>query len=87
MCSDCFVRLHDVCSVAECHSYQPSELECEDKRRSQKTAFLLSVFLSSVGAANFYIADHKIGKPAYIFTTFVLVLLLVYRIAGKFGEN
>ncbi len=33
-----------------------------ENRKSQELTFLLSVFLSLVGAANFYIGDYVLGK-------------------------
>ena len=35
---------------------------CVDERPSQLTAFLLSLFLSSTGAANFYIGRNGLGQ-------------------------
>ena len=62
VCKDCFVLLNDTCVDAPCHDYNEHSQDCEDLRRSQKTALLLSVFLSSIGAANFYIGQYGLGK-------------------------
>ena len=60
-CNDCFVRENDTCALARCHRLSSNNTQCVDQRRSQKTAFLLSVFLSSTGAANFYIGQYALG--------------------------
>ena len=41
--------------------YNTRDLDCQDDRPSQLTAFLLSFFLSSTGAANFYIGRDDLG--------------------------
>ena len=61
-CSNCFVRENDTCTLEECHRYDSDKMQCVDQRRSQKTAFILSVLLSSTGAANFYIGQKVLGK-------------------------
>ncbi len=63
VCEECFVRLNNLCTVLEplCRNYSSSTRQCVDNRKSQKTALLLSVFLSSVGAANFYIGNYALG--------------------------
>ena len=64
VCSDCFVRINDTCQIVapSCRKYSETSGQCLDLRKSQETAFLLSVFLSSVGAANFYIGHYLLGK-------------------------
>ena len=68
MCNNCFVRLNNSCEVISplCRSYSTVESQCTDHRKSQKTTFLLSVFLSGVGAANFYIGDNLLGERLVI---------------------
>ena len=48
-CQQCFVRINDRCEVNRNADTQ----ECSDDRKSQRTALLLSAFLSAAGAANF----------------------------------
>ena len=42
--------------------YDRLDFECEDNRPKQLTAFLLALFLSSTGAANFYIGRDDLGE-------------------------
>ena len=49
-------------------------LTCDDERRSQLVAFLLSIFLSGVGAANFYIGQNGLaGGQLAILAVLILV--------------
>ena len=66
ICNDCFFR-NDTgrCEEDSCEDYFFRDNECVDDRPSQLTAFLLSLFLSSTGAANFYIGQDGLGKPFY----------------------
>jgi len=73
-CNYCFIRENDTCALARCHNW--NNVQCVDKRRSQKTAFLLSVFLSSTGAANFYIGQYDLGLWHDLSTEFYLSRLL-----------
>lgn len=74
-CSDCFVLVNDSCQInAPCRGFDNVSRECTDNRRSQKTTLLLSVFLSSLGAANFYIESYVLG--AVQLGLFVLLLVL-----------
>ncbi len=51
-----------LCSVCSDYMYSPSLGQCSnDRRPSQLTAFLLSLFVSSTGAANFYIGRNDLG--------------------------
>ena len=47
-----------------------------DNRKSQLTAFLLSLFLSYVGAANFYIGQNGLGEIPVIFTNTIHVAVV-----------
>lgn len=78
-CNDCFIRENDTCALAKCHNW--SNVQCVDQRRSQKTAFLLSVFLSSTGAANFYIGQYDLGlwHDNHLSTEFYLSRSLFFR--------
>ena len=60
-CSECFWMYNDICQVKNCWSYDATSY-CSDNRRSRLSAILLSAFLSSVGAANFYIGRNTFGK-------------------------
>lgn len=65
LCKQCFERgPNGICEESDCEDYYYSNerRECVDHRKSQTTAFLLSFFLSSVGAANFYIEQNAMGK-------------------------
>ena len=62
-CQKCFVRSKDVCELNRnaCNTFMVDTCECSDDRKSQKTALLLSGFLSAIGAANFYIGQNLLG--------------------------
>ena len=66
ICNDCFFR-NDTgrCEEDSCEDYFFRDNECVDDRPSQLTAFLLSLFLSSTGAANFYIGQDGLGRSFY----------------------
>ena len=71
VCQDCFMVSEDgPCSLRECRDYTRDG--CQDDRRSQLTALLLSIFLSGVGAANFYI--DRDGLAAGQLVLFLLIL-------------
>ena len=75
ICQDCFMVAEvgsDVgrCTLRECREYTRNG--CEDDRRSQLTALLLSIFLSGVGAANFYI--DRDGLAAGQLVLFLIIL-------------
>jgi hypothetical protein len=61
VCNDCFSLWNDTCAVKRCHRFDENSGVCEDKRESQKTLLVLSVFLSSTGAANLYIGQEGLG--------------------------
>ena len=59
-CMECFELGSDGRCTIEfptCYFYDSGTLSCQDDRRSQLVAFLLSLFLSGVGAANFYVGQ------------------------------
>ena len=62
------MRIDDRCEVNRnaCNRYLTDTQECGDDRKSQKTALLLSVFLSASGAANFYIGQNVLGMYMYL---------------------
>lgn len=71
ICQECFMVASDgSCTLRECRDYTSNG--CEDNRKSQLTAILLSVFLSAVGAANFYI--DRDGLAAGQLVLFLIIL-------------
>ncbi len=93
-CSGCFMlNSAGLCDASICPSFQYNNASgtCGvDKRPKQLTAFLLSFFLSSVGAANFYIHRNGLGELAttvactdlFFFVAFLLIMLVVTRISS-----
>ena len=80
-CGDCFTRntTTNMCffQYPDCYFYDPTggSLSCVDRRRSQVVAFVLSLTLSGVGAANFYIGrDGLAGGQLFLFL-FVFVCI------------
>ena len=63
VCSDCFYATNSYksCAYQKCWEYDKTAQTCNDLRKNQRTAFLLSVFLSALGAANFYIEQYVMG--------------------------
>ena len=62
VCQQCFQLKNGTCQDHPgCWSYNRATLACDDKRKSQLTTFLLSLFLAYVGAANFYIGQLGLG--------------------------
>ena len=63
VCSDCFYAANSYksCAYQRCWEYDKTAQTCNDLRKDQRTAFLLSVFLSALGAANFYIEQYVMG--------------------------
>lgn len=60
LCHDCFELWNDICHLKLCQNFV-SEQGCIDSRKSQIEVVLLSAFLSSIGAANFYIGQYVLG--------------------------
>ena len=56
-----------------CFGYNNSTDTCIDNRKSQETALLLSIFLSSTGAANLYIGQYVLG---WVQLSLLAILLL-----------
>ena len=67
LCSMCFMLdSQGKCSSTVCpdYPYNKGTTKCsDDNRKSQLTAFLLSLFLAQFGAANFYIGQNGLGEP------------------------
>ena len=65
MCNECFMKDEETGRCRLCADYVYGEIaqDCgTDNRPSQLTAFLLSLFLSGTGAANFYIGQTGLGQ-------------------------
>eukprot|EP00731_Ephydatia_muelleri_P006603 Em0003g851a len=61
-----------------CWEYDKTTHTCNDLRKDQRTAFLLSLFLSALGAANFYIEQNVIGGLQL--ATFVGVPIIIFGV-------
>ena len=77
LCLDCFTANASTghCQLyTPCFDYDPNDDTCIDLRQSQTTAFILSLFLSSIGAANFYIGQYVLGgtQLGLLLTIFLL---------------
>ena len=59
-CDDCFTAAGSICAIGQCWSFENGS--CIDGRnRSKLISILLTAFLSSIGAANFYIGRYDLG--------------------------
>lgn len=80
VCTDCFM-INDTtgrCRICSDYAYSNISRACGvDHRPSQLTAFLLSFFLSSTGAANFYIGRSSLGT--YNYYTIILMGRYFFR--------
>ena len=75
-CSSCFVVNGSACTIRQCWRLENGS--CVDGRtRSQRTAVLLSAFLSSVGAANFYIGRNDLGAAQLVLFVFLVLAIFV----------
>ena len=82
VCRECFVfnAAASSCALdAPCWRFCTGNGSCEDHRRSQRIAVILAALLSSVGAANFYVARYEYAVPQ-------LALFLCLIIASCFGR-
>lgn len=64
-CNDCFMNDPETSTCFNCsdYFYNMANGSCgTDFRQDQRMAFVLSFFLSSTGAANFYIESYGLGK-------------------------
>ena len=76
VCTECFERDDNgTCSIVSPGCYYFENSECVDNRRSQLVAFLLSLFLGEVGAANFYIGQNGLGAGQLVLflSTFIII--------------
>ena len=74
VCRQCFqLNSSGTCYIpSACYTYSDTKRDCQDDRASQLTAMLLSLFLSEVGAANFYIGRNDLGAGQ------IVVFLLIF---------
>ena len=60
-----------MCSTCTDYPYGGIALACgQDNRPKQLTALLLTIFVSSTGAANFYIGQNNLGKNSLLIIYF-----------------
>eukprot|EP00731_Ephydatia_muelleri_P006840 Em0003g1088a len=80
VCTDCFYATNSYksCAYQRCWEYDKTTHTCNDLRKDQRTAFLLSLFLSALGAANFYIEQNVIGGLQL--ATFVGVPIIIFGV-------
>ena len=95
LCTSCFMKNEssNTCYVQPpCTDYNTITSSCVDTRQSQLTAFLLSLFLSWTGAANFYINQLALAIPQLLIGILACCLGIVMRIVrsvccNKDGED
>jgi len=78
VCNMCFMRnsSNGRCGTCVDYPYSRNQTICGiDSRPKQLTAFLLSLFLSSTGAANFYIKQNSLGKEFAFFFNGIMGLM------------
>jgi hypothetical protein len=82
-CTDCFTlnATSGKCSLTipsptDCYYFDAHTASCIDNRKSQTTAFVLSLLLSDVGAANFYIGRNGLGagQLTILLSTFLITI-------------
>ena len=81
-CYDCFTQdqstgqcTQTVATPADCYYFNSVTLQCVDNRKSQVVAFALSLTLSSVGAANFYIGQNGLGAGQLVLFLSIFIIL------------
>ena len=70
ICHECFIlnSITNRCyTMPPCTDYDNTTGQCIDRRKKQLTAFLLALFLTWTGAANFYINRLEYAIPQLIF--------------------
>ena len=82
-CTECFSvnRTTGTCgftvtSPDNCYYYDEAILQCVDNRKSQVTAFALSLTLSGFGVANFYIGQNGLGAGQLVL--FLSIFVIIY---------
>eukprot|EP00731_Ephydatia_muelleri_P002390 Em0001g2390a len=80
--SNCFKLNGFICDFSVCGQYSNATNICTTASdlKDQKTAFLLSLFLSSTGAANFYIGRNDLAISQLVMTVVMLVPVVVFAI-------
>lgn len=84
-CDQCFTRNTTgqcgmtIPSPATCYYYDEQSDQCVDNRKSQLVAFILSLTLSGVGVANFYIGQNGLaaGQLVLFFSIFLIICFAV----------
>ncbi|KAL5475882.1 hypothetical protein EMCRGX_G025758 [Ephydatia muelleri] len=77
ICSgNCFILNGSICGYSKCGWYAPNSGTCNSLKKSQTTAFLLSLFVSSLGVANFYIGQNELGGAQL--AIFILTIAVSY---------
>lgn len=83
-CQECFSQnsSSNMCyqEYPTCYFYDASIGQCQDERPSQLVAFILSLSLSGVGAANFYIGRNDLGgaQLALLLSLFAIIYCMIY---------
>lgn len=76
-CSECFLLNANInrCyfESPQCYFFNPNTSMCVDRRRSQVVAFALSLTLSGLGVANFYIGQNGLAGGQLFLFIFVFV--------------
>eukprot|EP00731_Ephydatia_muelleri_P006821 Em0003g1069a len=97
VCSGCFYATisYKSCAYQSCWEYAKTTQTCNDLRKDQRTAFLLSLFLSALGAANFYIERYDLGGiqlccflllPVILFGFYcVIIIVLLLFNESRYG--
>ena len=83
-CSGCFMNdtTTNRCYLPPCTYYKDNG--CIDKRQKQSTAFQLALFLTWVGAANFYIKRYEFAVPQLIVG---IILCATFCISSRFFKE
>ena len=80
VCSECFTAnttgrcTFTIISPSDCYPYNSGTGTCTDNRKSQLVTFLLSLFLSGFGVANFYIGQNGLGAGQLVLTLSIIVV-------------
>ncbi|KAL5517504.1 hypothetical protein EMCRGX_G003059 [Ephydatia muelleri] len=77
--SNCFKTSGSTCEYSVCGQYDNATHNCTTTSdlKDQKTAFLLSLFLSSIGAANFYIGRNELAIPQLVMSVVMVATPLL----------
>ena len=85
LCLQCFTpnTTSGLCALHRpCFDYDYLRDECVDNRKSRETALLLSIFLSSSGAANFYIGQNVLGGVQLGLLTILILSICLCTCCG-----